>query len=55
VRGAQLDPRVGAAALAAQPLAVQQVRAGKLGPEAGAAEPLGRLAVQPLGVVADAD
>jgi hypothetical protein len=55
VRGAQLRPRLGPAALAAQPLAVQQVRAGEFGPKAGAAEPVGRLAVPALGVLAVAE
>ena len=55
VRGAQLRPRVGPPALAAQPLAVQQVRAGQFGTKAGAAEPADRLAVQALGVLAVAE
>jgi len=50
VRGAQLRPRVDPPALAAQPLAVEQVRAGQLGPEAGAAQPADRLAIPALGV-----
>ena len=46
VRGAQLLARVEAAALAAQPFAVEQVRASELQRDAGAAEPLDRLAVE---------
>ena len=49
VRGAQLLAGVEAAALAAQPLAVEEMRAGQLGAHAGAAEPVDRLAVQALG------
>jgi hypothetical protein len=52
VRGAQLRPRLGPPALAARPLAVEQVRAGQFGPEAGAAQPVKRLAVPALGVLA---
>ena len=55
VRGAQLRPRLGPPALAAQPLTVQQVGAGELGPNAGAAEPADRLAVPALGVLAVAE
>ena len=55
VRGAQLRPRVGPAPLAAQPLAVEQVRAGQFGPEAGAAQPVDRFAVAALGVLAVAE
>jgi len=55
VGGAQLLARGTAAAFAAQPLPVQQVRAGQLGPEAGAAQPAGRLAVPVLGVLAVAE
>ena len=47
--GAQLLARVGAAALAAQPFAVQQVGAGQLGTEPGAAQPVDRLPVVSLG------
>ena len=47
--GAQLLAGVDAPALAPQPLAVQQVRAGELDAEAGAAEALERLAVGRLG------
>ena len=46
VGDAQLLARVDAPALAAQPLAVEQVRAGELRPQPGAAEPLDRLAVE---------
>ena len=49
VRGAQLRARVDAAILAAQPLAVEQVGAGELGTQPGAAQPLDRLAVEALG------
>jgi hypothetical protein len=49
VRGAQLLARVTAAALAAQPLAVEQVRAGQLRADPGAAEPLDRLEIPALG------
>jgi hypothetical protein len=52
VRGAQLRPRVGLPALAAQPLAEQQVRARQLGPKAGTAQPVDRLAIPALGVLA---
>ena len=46
VGGAQLRARVRAAALPAQPLAVEQVRAGQLRAQPGPAEPVDRLAVQ---------
>ena len=46
VRGAQLLARVDAAVLAAQPLAVEQMRAGELGPQPGAAQPLDRFAIE---------
>ena len=49
MRGAELGARVHAAILATQPLAVEQVRAGELGPQPGAAQPLDRLAVQAIG------
>ena len=52
VGGAQLRARVDAAILAAQPLAVEQVRAGELGTQPRAAEPLDRLAIEPLGGLA---
>jgi hypothetical protein len=45
----QLLARVGAAALPAQPLAVQQVGAGQVRAYAGAAEPVDRLLVQAAG------
>ena len=52
MRGVQLRPSVGPAALATQPLTVQQVRAGELGPKAGTAQPADRLAIGALGVLA---
>jgi len=52
VGGAQLLARGTAAAFAAQPLPVQQVRAGKGDAEPGPAERADRLAVQPLGRLA---
>ena len=55
VRGAQLRPGFGPSALAAQPLAVEQVRAGEFGPEAGAAQPVDRLAIPAVGVLAVAE
>src|SRR5258708_7488180 len=55
VRCAQLRPRLGPAALAAQPLAVEQVRAGKLKTNAGAAQLADRLAIPGLGVLAVAE
>src|SRR6516165_10526003 len=48
----QLLARVDAAALAAQPLPVEQMRAGKLRADFGAAEPLDRTAIQEIRVVA---
>ena len=51
VGGAQLVAGVDPPVLAAQPLAVQQVGAGEVGPQRGAAEPLDRLGVAPLGIV----
>src|SRR5262249_44484907 len=47
--GAQLLARVDAPALAAQPLTVKQVGAGKLGTQPGTAQPVDRLVVQDLG------
>ena len=47
--GAQLLARVDAAALAAQPLAVEQVGAGELRTQRRSAEPLDRLAVERVG------
>ena len=55
VGGAQLLARVNAAALAAQPLAVEQMGAGELHADAGPAEVRDRLAVVPLGGVALAE
>ena len=49
VGGPQLLASVGAPVLAAQPLAVEQVRAGQFGPERSTAEPVDRLAVEALG------
>ena len=46
---AQLLSRVDPAILTAQPLAVDQMRAGELGTEPGAAQPLDRLVIQSLG------
>ena len=48
----KLCPRVDPGALPAQPLSVQQVRAGEVGADAGTAKPLDRLAVPALGGVA---
>lgn len=45
VGGAQLLTRVGAAALAEQPLAIEQMGAGKLYADAGLAQPRDRLPV----------
>jgi hypothetical protein len=50
--GAQLLPGVGTAVLAAQPFAVEQVRAGELGAKPGAAKPFDRLPVQVIGGLA---
>ena len=50
--GAELRARVDPAALAAQPLAVEQVSAGQLGTQPGAAQSLDRLAIGGLGVLA---
>jgi hypothetical protein len=46
---AQLPARVDAPALAAQPLPVQQVRAGQLRTQPGPAQPVDRLAVELVG------
>jgi hypothetical protein len=48
VRGAQLRPSLGPAALATQPLTVEQVGARQLGTKAGAAQPADRLAIVTL-------
>ena len=48
----QLLASVGTAVLAAQPLAVEQVRAGEFGPQRSTAEPVDRLAVEALGGLA---
>ena len=50
--GAQLFPGVGAAVYAAQPFAVEQMGAGQLGAELGAAQPVDRLGVPALGGLA---
>jgi hypothetical protein len=55
MRGAQLRPRVSPPSLAAQPLTVEKVRARQLGTEAGAAQPVDRLAITALGVLAAAE
>ncbi len=55
VGGAQLLPRVHAAVLPAQPLPVEQVTAGQFGTDAGAAEAVDGLTVQPLGGLALAE
>jgi hypothetical protein len=51
----QLLAGLGAAPLAAQPLAVEQVRAGELGAQAGPAQAVDRLAVPALGGLAVAE
>ena len=51
VRGTELLAGVDAAALAPQPLAVDELRAAERHADAGAAEPFDRLAVEPLGGV----
>jgi hypothetical protein len=55
VRGTQLLAGVDAAALPAQPRAVEQVRAGQLGAQPGPAEARDRLPVLPLGGLAAAE
>ena len=55
VGGAQLVACVTPPELAAKPLAVEQVGTGELGPQPGAAEPLDRLGVVVLGIVAFAE
>src|SRR4029077_17676678 len=55
VGGAELRARLAAAALAAQPLPVEQVRAGELCADPGPAEPCDGLAVERLGVLAVAE
>src|SRR5215470_18913469 len=47
--GTKLVPGVAAAALAPQPLAVHEVRTGEVGMPPGAAQPVDRFAVVPLG------
>ena len=51
----QLLPRVDPATLPAQPLAVEQVRPGELGPQPGPREPLDRFSIETLGGVAFAE
>ena len=55
VGGPQLPARFNAAALAAQPLAVEQVTAGELHADAGTAEAGDRLPVEAVGDVALAE
>ena len=55
IRSAQLRPRLGPPVLATQPLAVQQVRAGEFDTKAGSAEPIERLTITGLGVLAVAE
>ena len=52
VRRAQLLARVEAATLAAQPLAVHQMRSGELRTQPGPTEPFDRLAIQKFRVLA---
>ena len=52
IRSAQLRPRLGPPVLATQPLAVQQVRAGEFDTKAGSAQPIERLTITGLGVLA---
>src|SRR5271168_5442575 len=52
VCGAQLLARVDAAVLASQPFTVEQVGAGERPADAGAAEPVDRLAVEAIGNLA---
>ena len=54
LRGAQLLARL-QPSLAVQPLAIKQMRAGQLAPEAGVAEPLDRLQIQVFGAFAVAE
>jgi len=55
IRSAQLRPRLVPPVLATQPLAVQQVRAGEFDTKAGSAEPIERLTITGLGVLAVAE
>ena len=55
IRGAELGASLGTAVSTAQPLAVQQVRAAKVGPVVGAGEPLDGLAIEPVGGLAVAE
>ena len=52
VRDPELFARIHAAALASQPLAVEQVGPGELGPHPRVAEPLDRLTVETIRSVA---
>jgi hypothetical protein len=52
VGGAQLCARIDPAALPAQPFAVQQVRAGEVCSDTGAAKSVDGLAIEALGGVA---
>src|SRR5438094_7688353 len=49
VGGAQLLTRIDAPALAAQPLAIEQMRAGEFGTEPGTAQPIDRFAIEVVG------
>src|SRR4051812_36991161 len=51
VRSTQLPSGVHAAAVAAEPFAVEQTSAGELDPNSGALEPLDRLTVESIGVL----
>jgi len=52
VGGPQLLACIGTSVLKAQPLAVEQVRAGQFGPQRRTSEPVDRLAVEALGGLA---
>ena len=47
--GAQLLTRIDAPALAAQPLAIEQMRVGEFGTEPGTAQPIDRFAIEVVG------
>ena len=47
--GAQLLTRIDAPALAAQPLAIEQMRAGEFGTEPGTAQPIDRFSIEVVG------
>jgi hypothetical protein len=55
VGGAQLLAGVGAAPLAAQPFAVEEMDAGQVGADAGLAQVRDRVAVEPVGGAALAE